>query len=1841
MKKKYCLIITCLIFLGVFSFKQLVAQNNVNNPWLVWYPEHGSSGSDAPNKAFSVKSSTNTLRDQAGDCMSYTIGNDNRGYVYYESQTAWQLNIIDPRNQTLIGSVNHSSVTFDPHSVQGFYISATNKYYIAVCGPGVSVATAAVLIFDVTNVAAPVLVNTIRIPATVVSLQSNAATVTNTGAASRMTGMVLYQTAYTSAATKLYCVMDDGVKVGSTNVMGLTGTNRRHPAVWVDISDPLTTTTVAAANVHEVSYSTTTNAYALYPAAVSGSSGAHQISYDPTNDVVYVSQGGSGTTNSNMILSFHASGTYAPTYVSYKAGSSNIAPAGSLSNAGFHGIYVNKAGTAIFTGRAGTGIQQGEDRAIKFTIQSDGTAAVIKTQNETSVSPSFSVTAGLGVQNVQCTNLTPDESYMYSSTVGSPNATIWSLNTSTLAIIQRVQKAGPANASFNNIDIHSYAFTLSDFGDAASSYGIPVHNLVNTNFTLDKLRIGATVDGDTSAVTSAASNGDDGALTGGSGAGLNDDEDGISAAVQSSSVGLYYGMTGTYTISNIPVKNTTANNATLAGWIDFNHDGVFQSTEGTTVAVPINATTANLSWSVPATVSTGRVILRLRLSTDASLTVSTPTGILLDGEAEDYMYPTSLPVISGNVFNDVNANTIFGSGGTSGTGENGVNAGIQLYAYLIKGGVIIDSAWVNSTGNYSFPNVPQNAGAASVVIGINSIANGSASSLIINFSSSPPAGWLYIGSSSGLTTNGTGNSLALNIALSNITDQNFGITAAGYIYVHKKTLDESSSTDFTFSASGGSTSVSNFLLNDNPTYVSLLDLGASKSGRLYAAGNNGTLYYRNPGSSQWVATSITTARRVDGGGGDTAYVVTSTGTVLLFDGTVSSTIYTGANASDIGSTWDNRPYIIANTNRIYRYSGTGSGTAGSASWPQIGATSNNSKIDGDPSTGNIIVGKTDNNVYSITNTGVQTSLGRPANAAAATNAYDVAADASGAIYAVFANTAASEPYVFKWTSGTTWSTEELTTRNGLSSSTFGLTGGLGNEVWMVFNNFTSTLYGQIFTRSADGSNIWWIDDERVRTSPANGNSAMIAVIPGSYTITETVPAGWDLQEIELYDPGSNSAKNVVGNTATLNVTAGETVHVIFRNGVVNPFTMSSDCAVSYLETFGTGAVGTYGAALTGQTSYHYIGVAGNAEDGYYKVVSRTNPDFRGTSGSYFDHTNGAGNGRMAVFNASYDQNEFFRRRFTGLIAGATYSFSAWILNVSNSAILPNVTFKVIDPTTYNTLSSNNTGNIAIASGWKQYSLTFTATATVVDLVLQNNTIGGGGNDLALDDISLMMMPVSTPITTVTNTDCSSANSGSITVSSPVGATYEYSLNGTTYQSSTVFSGLAAGNYTVYARYVGTSNCAASKSDVIQVALCGTIFNDANGLNAAPANTVDGTGSNAGGLNVILYDKTISQVVATTAAAANGTFGVTGMPGHNFDVYITINAATIGQTAVPTVALPSNWVNTGEYFGTGAGSDATVNGILSVGIVNTQVSNVNFGIEQVPNSDAKVQSVSQPSINQFITLNGTGANPGYFTGSDPEDQTVPGTLAGKTIAITTLPSNGQLWYNGSQLSSTTTINNFSPSLMQFKATGAGYTSTTFSYAYVDKAGQQDPTPAMYTLTWSIPLPLKLSGFTAKLINCNSVKVNWQVSDISSLDHSEIEKGYNGMDYVVLTRNVYQSSYTDYSYIDHLVTPGKYYYRLRMVNEDGTFSYSDVIIISNDCADRQIAIYPNPVNDKCTITGIRSGERIQLFSQDGSLHGTLIADNTTVQVDLKRFPAGIYRFAVNSDGVQVKTLKLIKL
>ncbi|WP_298955217.1 LamG-like jellyroll fold domain-containing protein [uncultured Nonlabens sp.] len=135
-----------------------------------------------------------------------------------------------------------------------------------------------------------------------------------------------------------------------------------------------------------------------------------------------------------------------------------------------------------------------------------------------------------------------------------------------------------------------------------------------------------------------------------------------------------------------------------------------------------------------------------------------------------------------------------------------------------------------------------------------------------------------------------------------------------------------------------------------------------------------------------------------------------------------------------------------------------------------------------------------------------------------------------------------------------------------------------------------------------------------------------------------------------------------------------------------------------------------------------------------------------------DHTPGDVNGRMALFNASFEPAVFYETEIVGTVPGAPIYYEFWALNLDRQdsvfpssqlpRILPNVTvnFYSTDKTIlYHTYQAGdiprcNTGTGCSQSQWinKNTSITLPTSDFVIQLL--NNAPGGFGNDVALDDI---------------------------------------------------------------------------------------------------------------------------------------------------------------------------------------------------------------------------------------------------------------------------------------------------------------------------------------------------------------------------------------------------------------------------------------------------------------------------------------------------------------------------
>jgi len=170
----------------------------------------------------------------------------------------------------------------------------------------------------------------------------------------------------------------------------------------------------------------------------------------------------------------------------------------------------------------------------------------------------------------------------------------------------------------------------------------------------------------------------------------------------------------------------------------------------------------------------------------------------------------------------------------------------------------------------------------------------------------------------------------------------------------------------------------------------------------------------------------------------------------------------------------------------------------------------------------------------------------------------------------------------------------------------------------------------------------------------------------------------------------------------------------------------------------------------------------------------------------------------------------------------------------------------------------------------------------------------------------------------------------------------------------------------------------------------------------------------------------------------------------------------------------------------------------------------------------------------------------------------------------------------------------------------------------------------------PLPLNLISFSGNKQNSNA-RLEWRTVNEVNVSYYEVQRAVPGGDFAGIgnvTAGSHTYMYTDLNVFNSLVTA---LYRLKMVDFDGRFTYSNTIRLSHQSP--AITIFPNPVKDMMTIAGLKGKGTVLLFDESGRM---LFSQETTAQslvISIGNYPKGIYLLQYRYEG-QSSVHKIVK-
>lgn len=181
----------------------------------------------------------------------------------------------------------------------------------------------------------------------------------------------------------------------------------------------------------------------------------------------------------------------------------------------------------------------------------------------------------------------------------------------------------------------------------------------------------------------------------------------------------------------------------------------------------------------------------------------------------------------------------------------------------------------------------------------------------------------------------------------------------------------------------------------------------------------------------------------------------------------------------------------------------------------------------------------------------------------------------------------------------------------------------------------------------------------------------------------------------------------------------------------------------------------------------------------------------------------------------------------------------------------------------------------------------------------------------------------------------------------------------------------------------------------------------------------------------------------------------------------------------------------------------------------------------------------------------------------------------------------------------------------------------------------------------PLPVILTTFVGKANNKNA-DLMWQTASEKNARLFEVYASIDGKIFkevgsIKANGNTNVTSTYNFTDVNALANNNKVYYKLKSVDVDGSFEWSNIVIVSAKQANNNsIDIYPNPFNTNVTLSLVDNTPAIiEVVSMQGLsvYNATTNSNNLFVNVNLTQLTSGVYFIKVTQNG-NTTVQKLVK-
>jgi Secretion system C-terminal sorting domain/Putative flagellar system-associated repeat len=169
-----------------------------------------------------------------------------------------------------------------------------------------------------------------------------------------------------------------------------------------------------------------------------------------------------------------------------------------------------------------------------------------------------------------------------------------------------------------------------------------------------------------------------------------------------------------------------------------------------------------------------------------------------------------------------------------------------------------------------------------------------------------------------------------------------------------------------------------------------------------------------------------------------------------------------------------------------------------------------------------------------------------------------------------------------------------------------------------------------------------------------------------------------------------------------------------------------------------------------------------------------------------------------------------------------------------------------------------------------------------------------------------------------------------------------------------------------------------------------------------------------------------------------------------------------------------------------------------------------------------------------------------------------------------------------------------------------------------------------------LPIVIASFEGKTMATGNA-IQWQTSVEENAREMQLERSADGLQYTTIASIAAKGKASAYRYTDAKAV-GTQYYRLKLIDKDGSATYSHVLKLQSAAAGLRLQLFPNPVSHQLLLTTNAQAGTVKLYN----VMGNVVLQQNWKQgqsISVGHLPAGSYIVELSNQQQTVRE-KVIK-